>query len=97
MIRIFFRPDDSVFRRVQFNSDTIRQHLEDISYIHGGLRITFHDETKGETTNFSHPEGINAYLQKLVAEEQKALVHEQIFAVDKDDGDTKIEVVLRWT
>ena len=95
--RILFRPDDSIFRRVQFNSDTIRQHLEDISYIHGGLKIVFHDETRKETTEFSHPEGISAFLEKLIGDEKKQPIHEQMFATDKDDRQVKIEVVLRWT
>ncbi len=94
---IFFRPDDEIFRRVQFSSDLIRQHLEDISFIHGGLKITFHDETKNETHELSHPDGIQAYLDKITAESQKRPVHEQIFAAEKDEGKTRIEVVLRWT
>ncbi len=65
---IFFRPDDEIFRRVQFNHDTIRQHLEDISYIHGGLKITFHDEAKDETVELFHPDGIAGYLEKLTTE-----------------------------
>jgi DNA gyrase subunit B/topoisomerase-4 subunit B len=95
--RVFFRPDDSIFRHVQFNSETIRQHLEDISYIHGGLMIVFNDETKKETTEFSHPEGISAFLDKLIADEKKQPIHEQTLAADKDDRHAKIEVVLRWT
>ena len=43
--KLYFRPDDEIFRRVHFHADTIRQHLEDISYIHGGLHIKFVDET----------------------------------------------------
>ena len=95
--RIFFRPDGTIFRRVQFNTDLIRQHLEDISYIHGGLKITFHDEAKKETLELSHPEGISAYLDKLTSQEKKNTVHEQMFAAQKDDGTIKVDVVLRWT
>lgn len=94
---IFFRPDDTIFRRIHFNGDTICQHLEDISYIHGGLHITFVDETKREKTEFSHPEGITAYLEKLTTEGQKRPVHEQILAADKDDGSTRVELVMRWS
>jgi DNA gyrase subunit B/topoisomerase-4 subunit B len=94
---IFFRPDEEIFRRVQFASDTIRQHLEDISFIHGGLRITFVDEVKNETVEFFHPEGIAGFLERLTAETQKRPVHEQVFAAEKDEGTTRIEVVLRWT
>jgi len=94
---IFFRPDDEIFRRVQFSGDTIRQHLEDISFIHGGLRITFVDEVKNETVEFFHPEGIAGFLEKLTAETQKRPVHDQVYAAEKDEGTTRIEVVLRWT
>jgi DNA gyrase subunit B len=95
--RIFFRPDHTIFRKVQFNSDLIRQHLEDISYIHGGLKITFRDEAKKETLELSHPEGISSYLDKLTTQEKKIAVHEQMFAALKDDGTIKVDVVLRWT
>ena len=95
--RIFFRPDDKIFRRVQFSPDVIRQHLEDISYVHGGLKVLFHDEANGQDHELYHPEGIASYLEKLTAEEQKKTVHDQLFAVERDDGKTRIEVVLRWT
>ena len=66
--RIFFRPDDTIFRQIHFNSETIRQHLEDISYIHAGLKITFQDEAKKEVHEMSQPDGIKAYLDKLIKE-----------------------------
>ena len=95
--RIFFRPDGQIFRHVQFNGELIRQHLEDISYVHGGLRITFVDEMKDEKQELSHPEGISAYLEKLTTEGQKRPVHGQIFSTNKEDGNIRIELVLRWT
>jgi len=94
---IFFRPDEAIFNRTQFNTDTIRQHLEDISYIHGGLKIVFHDEVRKETIEYSHPDGIAGYLQKLTVESQKKPVHEQLFVAEREDGGTRVEVVLRWT
>ena len=94
---IFFRPDESIFRRTQFNPETILQHLEDISFVHGGLQITFRDETKGETHELSHPDGIAAYLDKMIVESRKKPVHEQIFRAERDDDEAKVEVVLRWT
>lgn len=94
---IYFRPDDSIFSKTTFHSDTIRQHLEDISYIHGGLKILFSDEPKKETHEYHHPEGIVAFLDKLVGESGKKPTHEQNFSISKDDGQLKIEAVLRWT
>ncbi|MDB5386499.1 MAG: gyrB 1 [Planctomycetaceae bacterium] len=94
---IFFRPDEEIFRRTVLSVDTIRQHLEDISYIHSGLTIVFIDEAKHEKTEFHHPLGIAEYLDKLVTDSQKKPVHEQKFAIERDDAVAKIEAVLRWT
>jgi DNA gyrase subunit B len=94
---IFFRPDDDIFRRTLFNGETIRQHLEDISYIHGGLTIVFHDEVKKETHELHHPDGIVAYIEKITTDAGKRPAHEQLFFAAKDDKDAKVEVVLRWT
>ncbi len=94
---IFFRPDEKIFPRIHFNGETIRQHLEDISFIHGGLKITFYDETKKEKHELHHPDGIAAYLEKITQESRKQAVHEQIFAAEKDEDDVRVEVVLRWS
>ena len=94
---IFFRPDESIFRRTQFDSATIRQHLEDISYIHGGLTIVFEDLAKNEKHEFSHPDGLVAYLGKITAEQGKKPITDQVLSLSKEDGATKIEFVLRWT
>lgn len=94
---IFFRPDDEIFRRVQFNSDTIRQHLEDISYIHGGLQIIFNDDVKKEKHELHHPDGIAAYLERIISDDKKKTIHEQAYAAERDEGTIRVELVLRWT
>ena len=94
---IYFRPDDTIFRRVHFNAETIRQHLEDISYIHGGLHLTFVDEEKKEKHEFSHPDGITGYLAKIVADDKKQTIHEQVLAAERDNGSTRVELVLQWS
>ena len=94
---IFFRPDEEIFSKTAFHPDTIKQHLEDISYIHAGLKIVFLDEARKEKIEYHHPEGIVAYLDKILAEGQKKATHEQTFSVARDDKNVKIEFVLRWT
>jgi DNA gyrase subunit B len=94
---IFFRPDEEIFSKTTFHPDTIRQHLEDISYIHAGLKITFIDEARKEKVEFLHPDGIVSYLDKILAEGQKKSTHEQTFSISRDDEKVKIEAVLRWT
>lgn len=95
--KIFFRPDDEIFRRVQFHADTIRQHLEDISYIHAGLRLTFIDETHDQRYELHHPEGLSGYLARILEEDKRRPVHEPVFAVEKDEDNIRVECVLKWT
>ena len=94
---IFFRPDEEIFSKTTFHPDTIKQHLEDISYIHAGLKIIFHDETRKEKIEYFHPDGIVSYLDKILAEGQKKPTHEQTFSISRDDEKCKVEMVLRWT
>ncbi|WP_010586619.1 DNA gyrase/topoisomerase IV subunit B [Schlesneria paludicola] len=94
---IYFRPDDEIFSKTTFNHDTIRQHLEDIAYIHAGLKLTFIDEQKKEKLEFFHPDGIVSYLAKILSEGQKKAIHELPFSASRDDSQAKIEAVLQWT
>lgn len=94
---IYFRPDDEIFRRVQFHPDTIRQHLEDVSYIHAGLKLTFIDETHDQKFELHHPDGLVGYLAKIMEEDKRSAVHEQVLTVEKDEDRIRVECVLRWT
>ena len=93
---IFFRPDEDIFPRTDFVSDVIKSHIEDVSYIHPGLKITFVDEPKGEKTIFANPGGIKDYLVKVVEGDQKKFVVDTVFMAEKDDTD-KVQVTLAWT
>lgn len=94
---IFFRPDDEIFRRVQYHPETIRQHLEDISYVHGGLKLIFQEEARNETFVLHHPEGIASYLDKILVDDKRKAIHEATFSSEKDEGKIRVEMVLRWT
>ena len=42
---VFFRPDPTIFPKVEFDAQTIRERLEVASYLHRGVKVTFEDET----------------------------------------------------
>jgi DNA gyrase subunit B len=100
---VFFRPDSTIFPKVQFDAKIIRDRLEVASYIHKGLKVVFlneaaqGDEPKSET--FQHDEGIADYLKKILAERGSKAVHEAPFALTKehDESGLKLDVVLQWT
>ena len=93
---IYFEPDPDIFKTTHFDPDAIKAHLEDMSYIHSGLKITFKNEVSGETFELTHPGGIPEFLQRLVTDHQKPAVTEQPFTLARDNGD-KMEVALQWT
>lgn len=93
---ICFEPDDGIFKTTQFDAEQIKSHLEDMAYIHSGLKITFKNEATGETAELSHPGGIPEFLQKLVKTANKPTVSETAFYVKRENGD-KMEATLQWT
>ncbi|HTU23177.1 MAG TPA: DNA topoisomerase IV subunit B [Gemmataceae bacterium] len=93
---IYFEPDSDIFKTTQFDPKWIREHLESMSYIHSGLKITFKDEIAKESYDLTHPGGIPEFLQRLVTEGQKPPVTEAPFALVRNNGE-KMEVALQWT
>jgi DNA gyrase subunit B len=93
---IYFEPDPEIFSVTHFDGEWIKAHLDDMAYIHSGLKITFKNEKAGETHDLTHPGGIPEFLSKLVTEQQKPSVNPSPFHVRKEDGD-KIEAALQWT
>jgi DNA gyrase subunit B len=93
---IYFEPDSEIFKTTQFDPHLIKSHLEDMSYIHSGLKITFKNEITKETIDLAHPGGIPEFLGRLVTDGQKPAVTEVAFCLARQNGD-KIEVALQWT
>jgi DNA gyrase/topoisomerase IV subunit B len=93
---IYFEPDPEIFKTTQFDAETIKTHLEDMAYIHSGLKITFKNEVAGETHDLAHPGGIPEFLTRLIADGQKPTVTEQAFTLARSNGE-RMEVALQWT
>ena len=93
---IYFEPDDTIFKTTQFDPTLIRAHLEDMSYIHSGLKIVFKNEITKETFDLTHPGGIPEFLGRLITDGQKAAVTEIPFYVARQQ-DEKMEAALQWT
>jgi DNA gyrase subunit B len=93
---IFFEPDTEIFKTTQFDPHLIRAHLEDMSYIHSGLKILFKNEVAKEEFDLTHAGGIPEFLDRLIMEGQKPKVTEAPFTVVRATGE-KMEVALQWT
>src|SRR6266852_656665 len=93
---IYFEPDEDIFKTTQFDPHLIKAHLEDMSYIHIGLKITFKNDVTKETLDLTHAGGIPEFLSRLVADGQKPAVTEAPFCLARQNGE-KMEAALQWT
>jgi DNA gyrase/topoisomerase IV subunit B len=93
---IYFEPDPEIFKTTHFDPEVIRTRLEDMSYVHSGLKIHFKNEMTGESFDLAHPGGIPEFLSKLVADGQKPAVTEAPFQLARANGE-RMEVALQWT
>jgi DNA gyrase subunit B/topoisomerase-4 subunit B len=96
---VFFRPDSTIFPKVEFDAALIAQRLEVSSYLHKGVRIVFENEATGEKKTFQHSEGLADYLKMIVAERSAVAVHEAPFTLSREgeDGGTRLDLALLWT
>jgi DNA gyrase subunit B len=96
---VFFRPDSTIFPKVEFDPDLIRQRLEVSSYLHKGVKVIFEDESTRERVVFQHSEGLADYLKKILQERSAVPVHEAPFTIAKesDDSGLRLDMALQWT
>ena len=93
---VFFRPDPTIFPKIEFDAAIIRERLETASYLHRGVKIAFEDETSGSRVVFQHEDGLVAYLKKIVGDRGQKPVHDAPFVLLKENG-LRADLVLQWT
>jgi DNA gyrase subunit B len=96
---VFFRPDSTIFPKVEFDAETIRQRLEISSYLHKGVKIVFEDEANKEKHVFQHSEGLADYLKKILVERSAVPVHDAAFSIvrENDESGIRLDLALQWT
>jgi DNA gyrase subunit B len=96
---VFFRPDTTIFPKVEFDADVIRQRLEVSSYLHKGVRLVFEDEATEEKQVFQHTEGLADYLKKILQERTATPVHEAPFTIarESDENGIRLDLAMQWT
>jgi DNA gyrase subunit B len=96
---VFFRPDTTIFPKIEFDAEIIKQRLEVSSYLHKGVKIVFEDEARHEKHLFQHTEGLSDYLKKILGERSAVAVHESPFTMarESDESGIRLDIALQWT
>jgi DNA gyrase subunit B/topoisomerase-4 subunit B len=93
---VFFHPDPTIFPKVEFDPELIRERLEVVSYIHRGVKVTFENESDRTKTVYEHRDGLSDYLKHIVAARGARPVHEVPFVHSRESG-PRLDLVLQWT
>jgi DNA gyrase subunit B len=94
---ITFKPDPEIFSVLEFNWDTVVDHLRQQTYLTRGLRMSLSDErdpANPQGYGFYFEGGIASYVRHLNV--HTAPKHEHVFYVDKEVGKIRVEVALQY-
>ena len=95
---ITFRPNDSIFETVEFDWDTIVDHLRQQAYLTKGVHITIHDKRDEKNQNhyvFHFEGGVASYVRFLNSHKERK--HENVFYTQKTVDEIQVEVALQYT
>lgn len=93
-LTITFRPDAEIFGDAAFDRVAIRDRLQQLAYLHSGVRITFVDETAGTHDEFEFADGIAAYVRWLNVARQP--LHDEVIIIRGEERSLRYEVGLQW-
>lgn len=95
---ITFRPNDSIFETVEFDWETIVDHLRQQAYLTKGVHITIHDKRDEKNQNhyvFHFEGGVASYVRFLNSHKERK--HENVFYTQKTVDEIQVEVALQYT
>src|SRR5688500_2503437 len=100
---VFFRPDPTIFPKIEFDAAIIRERLEVASYLHRGVKIAFENDAaepgQPKREVFQHEEGLSDYLRKILADRSSKPVHDAPFTLTREheESGVRIDLAFQWT
>jgi len=95
---ITFQPDQGIFTVLEYNLSTVLDHLRQQAYLTKGVKIVVVDEREPKAKTdytFYFEGGIASYVKFLNQHVEPK--HENVFYVDKEQEDCRVEVALQYT
>ena len=94
--RIWFRPDPAILEECEFSSATLVDRLEEVAFLHPGLRIGFLDERTGQSVSLSYQSGVRGFLEHR---NQSAItVHPRAIVVThRGEVPFALDLACQWT
>lgn len=94
---IIFKPDPEIFHDINFDWQTILDHLRQQAYLTKGVKISIFDKRSAEPSTycFYFEGGIASYVRYLNHNKEKR--HENVFYINKATDNIAVEIALQYT
>ncbi|MCK4887784.1 MAG: DNA topoisomerase (ATP-hydrolyzing) subunit B [Planctomycetes bacterium] len=94
--KISFMQDEEIFGEVEFDYDTLKKRIREMSYLNGGIQVTFRDDRNGKKEVFKFNDGIRAFVKHL--NEGKEILHENVIYFSREDTKSMLscEVAMQY-
>jgi DNA gyrase subunit B len=89
-----FLADSTIFPSLDYDYDTLLQRFRETAYLTRGLGVRFIDERADREMSFYFDGGIVSYVRHL--NRNKQAVHPKPFYVNREVGDSLVEVALQY-
>ncbi len=92
--KIIFKPDKDIFDTIEFNGQTLADHLRELAYLNKGVRILFRDERVDKEDVFYYEGGIVSFVEHL--NKNKSVLHDKPIYFEKSTDSIQLEAALQY-
>ncbi len=92
--KITFKPDRTIFSKIDFSYDILSQRLRELAFLNKGLKIKLEDERSDKEAVFEFSGGVISFVEYL--NKNKNPLHNKVVYFQKDQDNIIIEVALQY-
>jgi len=93
--KVTFKPDEEIFKKIEFNFETLSNRLRELAFLNSGIEIVLKDERKENLERvFKYEGGIKSFVEHL--NKNKSVVHSKVIYMEKEKEGVLAEVALQY-
>ena len=92
--KVTFKPDKTIFPKIDFSYDTLSQRLRELAFLNKGLKIKLTDERTDKESIFEFKGGIVSFVDYL--NKNKVPLHSKVIYFDKTQDGVVLEAALQY-
>ncbi|KPK97762.1 MAG: DNA gyrase subunit B [Omnitrophica WOR_2 bacterium SM23_72] len=92
--KVTFKPDRTIFSKIEFSYDTLAQRLRELAFLNKGLKIKLEDERTDKESVFEFGGGIVSFIDYL--NKNKNPLHSKAIYFQKEQDEVILEGALQY-